>query len=69
MSQIHERMADLISLLKKAPRQQQELHYLTGLQRPTVKSFLLALETEGLVSSQPVKVEKARPILLWTWQE
>jgi predicted ArsR family transcriptional regulator len=46
---IHERIADLLALLRKQPRTVIELHTLTDLSLHTIRRWLKALEAEGLL--------------------
>lgn len=57
-----EKMADMVSLLTKAPRHQSELVELTGLDVRTVRVHLRAFENEGLIA-----VVSVRYPIKWKW--
>ena len=56
------RIADMVSLLTKAPRYQRELVELTGLDVRTVRMHLRAFEDEGLIV-----VASIRYPVTWKW--
>ena len=65
---IYERIADLLCLLRKQPRTVMELHTLTDLSLHTIRSWLKALEAEGLlrraISTRPGRAKVAH---VWEW--
>ena len=66
---IHERIADVLALLRKQPRTLQELHTLTDVALPTLRRWLTALEAEGLlrrgIAAKPARGGNAAHV--WEW--
>ena len=66
---IYERIADLLCLLRKQPRTVMELHQLTDLSLHTIRSWLKALEAEGLLrrTVQTPNMHGRAPEI-WEWE-
>lgn len=70
---LQRKVSDLLGLLVRAPRTQNELAELTGMDKSTIRRWLRALIDEGLVVTQQISRkgmarDTSRPMLLYVWR-
>lgn len=63
-----ELIADVISLLVKKPRTAYELHDVTGTNLNSIRKYMKALESEGLVRGDMERVGFGKATV-WKWQQ